>query len=283
MCAVGLLLVSGSSAFAQAPPPSVAMTMTMTTDSGTVRHKFTSRFFAQGTKTRVEISTDSKSAADGTYMVYDSKDSTILSVMPSAKVATLMKVPSVHYEPDFPTVTSSDVTRDEVLDLGPSEPLLGFSTHRYRYKRASTTTITYADRACTQTRTSSEEVWLTTDFSADAISKAVHTSMSFAGSIATKVASLVARADSLATNRPKGFALRTVTSDTVVYPTGGPAPTSFVTEYTELSRAPLDSMLFAAPSGFNVMDMRGITISGDMSKIFAKSIKAPEPGCTAKF
>jgi hypothetical protein len=263
-------------------PRSAAMAIKITIDSGTAKHVMTTRMLALGTKSRMELTSDLVPGGHDSYMVIDSRDNTMLSVMPSAKMATIMKVPSVTYvsSVDIPKVTRSNVTRDETIDLGPGDPILGFATHHYRHVRASSTTLTYSDRVCTRNGSSASEVWVTTDPAAAAIERAANV-----GAFSSKMPGMRDLSRRVAASEgkiPHGVELRSIATDTSISATGAVTATRFETEFTELSSAPLDTALFTAPAEFRLMDMRGLTISGDMSKIMAQQATTLEPGCIAK-
>jgi hypothetical protein len=274
-------MLAASATAAQTAPRSLAMSIRTTIDSGAAKHVTGFRVQVWGTKSRMDFSSDLLPEGTRSYMVFDSKDSMTLSVVPSAKMATIMRMPSTNYVPDIPTFSSSKVTRDDVVDLGPGERILGFATHRYRYVRARTTTATYADRICTETHTSTQEVWLSTDPEPGAIMKAIDSGGMHPQSMAQARTRAVG-ADSLRRKLPEGVQLRSIALDTAINPDGSRTATAMTSEYTELSRAPLDSTLFVMPDGFKLMDMRGITVSGDFSKVFPKETKPLRPGCVAK-
>jgi hypothetical protein len=69
--------------------------------------------------------------------------------------------------------------------------------------------------------------------------------------------------DAAARNRPpRGLALRSVRRSSDADANGKPDEGSYTMEYTELSNAPIDSALFTVPNGFQVQDMRGMTLPG---------------------
>jgi hypothetical protein len=217
---------------------------------------------------------------DHSYLVFDARDSTILSITPQAKVAMMRKMSSTPASPDIPSYSFSKPTRDDVIDLGAGEPILGFPTHRYRYLRARTITATFADRVCTQRHSSTQDVWLSTDPRANAIERAIDSAGMHPLSMA-RARDRTAQADSLSRKRPVGLQLRSVAFDTILRSAGPPIAVRITNEYTELSRAPLDSTLFMAPPGFKMMDVRGIN-HGDPGGVPRKAATPLGPGCVAK-
>jgi hypothetical protein len=282
-----LVLVGGASACGggrsvQGPPvapaaQTFAMTTRMTFDSGAAKHVMAERFVVGGAKTRMEISSDDSAR---TYMVIDSKDQTMMTVMPSLKMTQIMKAPSMKIDYVPPKVETSKDSRAATTDLGPGEPILGFATHRYRYTHGGTSTLTYSDRVCTETTASTRDVWLTTDPAAVAIQQAVDRGMDTEAHMFTSRRSSK-DAKVAAAPKDRGLEMRSISYDTTIDASGARKARTNTTEITELSAAPLDTTLFTAPGGFRVMDMRGITISGDMSKVFADS-QTLRPGCVAR-
>jgi hypothetical protein len=253
----------------------------ITIDSGSTKRIMTTRVLVRDAQSRMEFTSDMLRDTSGTVMVYDAKDQTMTTIVPRAKTAMIMKKPAFDFTPgDLPKVTVAPGSRREMIDLGAGEPILGFPTHRYRLTGASTSTVTYADRICTTTHASADDLWMTNSSDAEAIEKATEAGEMFGAS--TKQLSRRSHVDSATVRYPKGVTMRSITYDTTTDATGTRTVTSYATEVVELSRAPLDSMLFKTPADFQIMDMRGITISGDMSKILKQTGKPLAPGCVAK-
>jgi hypothetical protein len=196
-------------------------------------------------------------------------------------MAMIMKIPSVTMKPEIPTFSRSGA-HDSTIDLGAGEPILGYATHHYRNLHAGTVTQTYADRVCTSESRGVEDVWMTADTSALSISRDAEGAIS---SITPNAAMARERlmSDTVSRRRPRGFALRTVRTDTVTRGGVTSPPVTSTMEIVELSRTSLDSTLFTVPADYRVNDMRGITISGDMSKMMEGFMKQPNlPGCVAR-
>jgi hypothetical protein len=276
-----LALVSLSSATAQSAPRSIAMTTRMTIDSGLGPQTFTTRTLSRGTRYRMDIEASSMPHSEGMFMVFDAADSSMLSVSPSSKMATIMKLPSFTGTMESPKVTSSG-TRDTTIDLGSSEPILGFATHHYRYLHSGTSTTTYADRICTTTMHGVRDEWTTEDTAATSMYReANRAAMQGMGSMLGD--RLRQGSDSGSRRRSRGVTLRSVSVDSTDRTGGAPVVMTVTSETTELSRMPLDSTLFVAPAGYQLMDMRAITISGDMSAMMKGLMKNVLPmGCVSK-
>jgi hypothetical protein len=286
MIALASALAAVGSAAAQSAPPSIAMTTRMTVDSGSGPQTIITRMMSRGTRSRTDISVSSMPQAEGVFMVFDASDSSFLEVIPSSKMVMMMKVPALTGELDLPKVTSSGA-RDTLIDLGTGEPILGFATHHYRRVHSGTSTVTYAKRICTTTSRGATDLWMTEDSVAVSMERESHGAMMQVPGAATASATadrLRQGQDSAPRRRrARGIELRSISVDSIDRGGGNPIVTTRTSETTELSRSPLDSTLFFAPADFRVMDMRGITVSGDMSKVMDGFMnRALQPGCVAK-
>jgi len=276
-----LAVLTLSSAAAQTGPRTTTIGTRITIDSGGRIHRTAERTLVSGKKARLEMGSEDTTLAGGMYMIFDSADSSMTEVMPKAGIALIIKMPKMNIDLDLPKVSRSGSSKDTTIDLGPGEPLLGLPTHHYRNVHSGTSTLTYSDRVCTDSSSSTQEYWLTTDSAALAIQAESDSAMS-KSLLSAGMAGTRAWADS-GRKRPKGMTLRSIRTNTIAGPDGARIPVTHTTEITELARAPFDSTLFAAPAGFRVQDMRAMTISGDFSKLLKDQMKnIPRPGCVAK-
>jgi hypothetical protein len=129
-------------------------------------------------------------------------------------------------------------------------------------------------------------MWVTTDTEPGFIIQSVtHSLLSgLGGGVALNGQSLMDIADSIGKGRSKSMALRTVSRDSMTGPDGQMTVKTTTVEYTELSRALVDSMLFEIPAGFQVNDMRSMALP-DMSSgmaAVASLAAAKAAGCVPK-
>jgi hypothetical protein len=271
---------------AQSPGRDVTFTMKVTTDSGGQSKSITERFLASGLKIRMEISTVPETRAmGGMVTITNGADSTMVSVMPSLQMAMIMRIPGTKVDlTGMPSVSS--VTRRDSVDLGPAEAILGYPTRHYRVHSTATMTRTFPDKVCTQVHSGTREMWVTTDTEPGFIIQSVtHSLLSgLGGGVALNGQSLMDIADSIGKGRSKSMALRTVSRDSMTGPDGQMTVKTTTVEYTELSRALVDSMLFEIPAGFQVNDMRSMALP-DMSSgmaAVASLAAAKAAGCVPK-
>src|SRR3954471_12921415 len=94
--ASALAILGASSAVAQTAPRSTAVGTRTTIDSGGRAHSFAERTLVRGSKTRLEMGIgDTTSEIEGMYMVFDTADSSVTSVMPKQRMATIIKMPAM--------------------------------------------------------------------------------------------------------------------------------------------------------------------------------------------
>jgi hypothetical protein len=256
-------VVSAWPAMAQTTSADLTFTLKTTSMSSKGRTITTERFLMSGTRVRMEVATDPpNAAAGGMYSVANSADTSQMAVMPQLRMVTIGPLVSfATLGPDFGKMAVTDVTKDIIEDLGPGEPLLGLETRHYRISRAGTLTTTRAGRSCPEKVDGVEDMWIATDEAARAeMRSAERRTDAMFGMSRSDGDSWMEVFDAAAKNRPpRGLILRSERRSNRVGVNAKPDTVAFyTTEYTELSSAPIDSMLFAVPAGFRVRDARGL-------------------------
>src|SRR4051812_5446668 len=148
--AVAALMTPTSRCAAQGVPHDVTLAMQIRTDSGSKSQTVTERIMVSGSKVRMEIGSDALSATGGVSMIIDRSDSTMTTIMPTAKMAMLIRMPTLGGMIELPKVSVDSTDGVKTEDLGVGEPILGYATNHTRMATSSATRMTFADRVCTK-------------------------------------------------------------------------------------------------------------------------------------
>jgi hypothetical protein len=244
--------VVAAPAFAQSPV-GWTMAMTISVDSGTGAPPIvmtTKQQHIPG-KVRMDFTTSTLKGPQtaGMYTVMNDIDSTITSVMPGMRMATVTSLAAFGTLPARVKSGAEHVAKDSVDDLGDGEPILGRPTHHYREMRAGTLDVSMGDQMCVQHFNSVDDEWLALDPELMA---------SMAADKPTAISAFAEMAPDLSsgsTKMPKGVSLRSVHTST----SGSarqPKTVTMTMDITELERGELPDSLFVVPTGYNKMDMR---------------------------
>lgn len=257
---LALLLPLGASyAGAQARSDGWTYTMNITIDSGNADRRISMAIRQQITASRfrmehVQVSGMSAgNGAEGMYTIINDADSTMTSVIPGQRVATVMGLGTIFGVGAAmrPTMTSH-VTTTAMEDLGPGDKILGHATRHFRYATAGTIDMTIMGQTCSQRVDGTTEVWLAPDVD-------LLPAMSAAAKHFGNMGAVDALGDQfqLGTKMPiKGAALRTISTNRHLDSAGHTTTVTSTMELVELQHGPLDAAIFTAPSDYNVMDMR---------------------------
>jgi hypothetical protein len=248
------------------------------------RNSMVMRYQLAEHRTRFEFvqATGLASAADGMYMVFDDRDSTILNVMPTQQMATIMGFSTVKaFAPSLQMNVAGHATQGPIEDLGAGERILGHATHRYRVTSKGTVAMTMNGVTCSQTYDSVQELWIAPDVEID---KYFDPMVKMFG---TALGSEnMPHADTAASKMPKGTALRTVSRAPGTNAQGEPVTIVSTMEIIDLKQSVMSDELFKAPSDYKLMDMRKLMAS--IPAGVADSIKSagatvvPNPMCKPK-
>jgi hypothetical protein len=248
-----------TTAVAQGTPGwTFAMKMSIDSGAGTPPTAMAMRQQKVPGKTRMEFSTPAFAGTqmDGMYTIITDADSSIASVVPGMKMATIMPVGAMmgmDMSMDMPQVKSGaeHLVTDSLEDLGATDEILGRPTHHYRETRVGTLDIALGSQMCVQHINTVTDEWLSTDPELSAILTMNHSAIAdspfqaFAPDLTSTTSKL-----------PKGIPLRTLIATTTRGGTGKPRTVTTRIDLTELSQAQIADSLFAVPASFNSVDMR---------------------------
>ncbi len=197
------------------------------------------------------MSTPNGAATAGLYSLLSDSDSTLTSVMPEMRMATVMNFGASGPMPARVKSGAEHMTTDSLEDLGEGETMLGRPTHHYRETRVGTLDVAMGDQMCVQHFNSVDDAWLSLDPELLASMAADKTAgMSAIASVAPDLSSNSGK-------MPKGMALRSVhtsTSGSV----RAPKTVTMTMEVVELEQGELPDSLFVVPADYNKMDMRKV-------------------------
>ncbi|MDB4875333.1 MAG: hypothetical protein JWM41_1779 [Gemmatimonadetes bacterium] len=273
---------SGSAA-AQTRVPGWLYTMNITADSGSQGHRGSMavryQVTAQSLRTEyVQISGNSGEArgAEGLYTIMNDADSTMTTVMPSQRLASITN-PSAMFgtiRPAMPSV-KRHVATSGIEDVGDGGFILGHATHHYRVTTTGAIEVTLDGQACTRDVGGVSDTWIAPDVDLDPAMKL--TLGHFSAVLGSEA--IAQSISDAATGLPKGLALRTISKHTEADAHGVPRTVTTTTEYVELSRAPIDVAVFRVPADYKVMDMR--KLSARMPPELLDSIMSSRPSPAA--
>jgi hypothetical protein len=243
------------------------VTMNMTTDSGdanrrtstAIREQITPRYLRTEFVQLSGISMPMN--LEGIYTVFDVVDSTITTVMPAQRMATIMSLNFL----DFGKVARVSVgeqrlTRSDLEDLGDGGRILGHATRRYRLTTAGTVDLTMGGRTCTARLDGTSEMWIASDVDLGPASNAAMTRLGISPNVGTGMgfgsATTSQNRGVAPASMPKGTALRTTMKQTSRDANGRDVTVTHIMEIVELAQSALDPSLFRAPSDMQTMDMR---------------------------
>ncbi len=238
--------------------PGWSFTTNTTVDSGGV-----GRTYSMATRERVtdrflrteflQISgLNAAAGAEGTYMVYNTADSTVTMVMTTQRMATIMNTPSLAGM-DMPKIASMTHDRPIHEDLGAGETILGHATHHYRATTRGTMAFDMGGETCSRTMDAVTDTWVAPDVDITPAYTAIMKHFPDADAMEKSVGADEHRDDS---PEDRGTPLRTITRRSYTDSTGVAHTVTTTTEYVEISNAPIDATAFAVPSDFRTMDMR---------------------------
>jgi oxygen-dependent protoporphyrinogen oxidase len=239
-----LLAIASASALAAQSAPATKkvqgwiLEQKITIDSGagaaaTVR---STRMLGSGSKLRLEAAVRNGRAV---VSIADTLSHETLILLAERKLASVVHPPKL----DFHVEPLSLERR--VKDLGPGESIAGLATHRYEVTAKSGSRITSAARTCVLQRSSTEQVWMTTDARAmDAIRGQIRL---LSVSIASIEAASAFRRHPI---DPPGEAVRAIGSRTVIDASGKRHTVTTTSELVEFYSGPVDAALFEVPPGY---------------------------------
>ena len=254
-----LLPFDATYARAQARSDGWTYTMNITIDSGNVDRRISMAIRQQVTASRFRMENVQVSGArggneaEGMYTIVNDADSTITSVIPGQRMATVMGLGTIFGVGAAmrPTMTSH-ITTSAMEDLGSGDKILGHATRHFRYSTAGTMDITIMGQACSQRVDGTTEVWVAPDVD-------LLPAMSAAAKHFGDISAVDALGEQLqsGTKLPiKGAALRTVSTNRHADSTGHTTTVTSTMELVELQHGPIDATLFTMPSDYKVIDMR---------------------------
>jgi len=250
--------ISPASLPAQGSLPGWSLTTNIVIDSGQGAAKRSSIAMKQQVTARrirqsfVQVS-GALTEAEGMYMVYDTADSTVTTVMPAQQVATVSSSNFAAMGALLPKV-ERHVTKNVVDDLGPGEPMLGRPTHRFRVTQAGTVETTLMGESCVQPFDDVSEMWIAPSLdlerASEAMAKTLLSATGLGGDVPNRTGS------STESKLPKGSPLRTIHRSTHMDEQGKPFTVTMTMDIVELIEGPIDDVVFAVPDGYRTMDMR---------------------------
>jgi hypothetical protein len=241
--------------------PGWSFTTNTTVDSGTAgrtysmatRERVTDRFLRTEF---VQISgMPTAGAAEGTYMLYDTADSTVTMVMAAARMATVMSIPTLP-KMEMPHISSISHDASSHEDLGPGEKILGHATHRYRSTTHGSMNIEMGGEICTRATDAVTETWVAPDVDLRPAYDAVMKQFAHSGFGALMEGADSASSHDTVSPEDRGTPMRTVMRRSYTDSAGTVHTVTTTTEYVEISHAPIDATAFAVPSDFHTTDMR---------------------------
>jgi hypothetical protein len=253
--ALSALAALAAPAFAQSTV-GWTFTMKMDVDSGGSGGNMAMTMRQQRTPTKVRTDFSSSMIAgskiDGMYSVMSDADSTIMSVVPGMRMATIMSSGSLMTTPIAQVKSGAEhLSVDSLEDLGESDAIAGRATHHYRETRVGTLDVAMGDQLCVQHFNAVNEVWLSSD--PELLAMMAASKEWLAGS---PFQAFGADMTSATSKMPKGFPLRSVHRSVTPRAHGAPETVTTSMEVLELEHGALADSLFAAPADYKIMDMR---------------------------
>lgn len=243
------------SASAQSTQPGWTYATRMTVDSGEGRVTvFTTRFRIAGDRVRSEntMSGALGSSVAGMYSVIDRRDSTMMTVMPKQKMATLMSL-GASFPAGAPTLRmgATHVASSRTDTLGAGETINGYETRRFRVTSTGTSDFSVGSQMCSHPFELVTDIWFAPQLDmADAVSALV------GGIAGAGIPTMTDGAPPAAAPRAAGAPLRTIMRSTTRDARGNTHTVTSTMEVTELNHDAIDDSTFAVPAGYRLMDMR---------------------------
>lgn len=247
-------------AAAQAALPGWTYTMNITTDSGAgvprtsmaMRQQVTARYLRMET---LQISGMAALAAvEGSFTVFDFVDSTVTTVMPNQRMATVMGLGMMRDAQAGQGMTMAQhLTRSDLEDLGAGERISGHSTHHVRVTSAGTLDVSMMGETCSRQIQSVSEMWIAPDVDFGAVAAAATQRL---GSLNGGQAAVVTQDGIASAAMPKGTAIRTITRTTHPNAQGKQVTVTQTMDIIDVNQRPINAAVFAVPADFQTMDMR---------------------------
>jgi len=226
--------------------------MRTTVDSGGGRTESRATMIrVAGHKLRMDMEMGPGAMMAGSYMLAADDDSTVWSVMPAQRTATILDMSGPMVAGMRPKIDIVDTKMDRIENLGDGGMMLGHSTRHTRMTFSSTTKITLGTDSCTRSSTTTSETWVAPDVDLTGIMFGTMIRRFGGSALTDDMDAALKRAQS--NGLAKGAAMRSVSTST----TGGRDSTvKTIMEITELTHGPLDAALFDVPAEYKTMNMR---------------------------
>lgn len=227
---------------AGAPP--VTMTLQQQRVPGKVRMVFSTPAFV-GTQ------------MEGMYSIMTDADSSLASVVPGLRMATVMNFGGMMANMEMPHAKAGaeQLTKDSLEDLGAADRIAGRPAHHYRETKTGTLEVTMGAQACTQHFDTAIDQWLSSDpelatvFAFDRSALADSPFEAFLPDLSSSSSKM-----------PKGVPLRSVRKSTIGSPRGPKRTVTTSMEVVELRSGPIADSVFVVPKAYSTVDMRKMMI-----------------------
>ena len=274
-CLITLVALAALPVFtARAQQAGWTMTLRTDTDSGLGAANRTStvmRYQTIGDRYRMEFiqATGALGAAEGSYHIFNSADSTMTMVMPAQHMATVTPMTGLASKMSgaLPTAGAVNITRRDVTDLGAGPKIAGYATRHFRVALTGTMDWSTPSRACVRSLDSDTEVWIAPDVDVGAAAGAMAGLLSGAE---------LGGASSTGAQLPKGAALRRIERVQRADASGVKHSIATTLEVVELAHGPIPASAFTPPTDYKVMDMGKIMASIPKEMMDSAMAAAPE-------
>ncbi|MEP6621965.1 MAG: hypothetical protein ABJE47_21765 [bacterium] len=241
------LIATPVALFAQAPHGSITTVTSIDSGAGTTPHVITTRARIADGLVRLDMSMPTGGPAEGAYMLMNAKSDTVLTILPSQKMA--MIAPSAGSAMGTLKLVKRVLVGEPTYameDLGDGPLIVGLHTRHYRTTEDYTMAVTIGDQPCTKKVHTVTDMWRSTETTLPGAVERM-TTASFVGADAIASDTSMAKLRALHKTVP-GAVLR---MDSM----GGDGTHNHM-EITELSSDPVDPASLKLPAGYSIMDSR---------------------------
>lgn len=253
-----IAIAAGAAAFAPVAPPRAVegyvVTQRITTngskDTGTVRLKLLPG------RVRIEMEGVQAEIPAGVFMLMRD-DGRLSVVMPSERRVMVMDIAALTSGAEamggMGSMEFKDVSAD-VEDLGAGETILGYATRKYRITQKYTIAVSIMGQSMSTTNSTAAEVWMAADV--PGVSEGMNRfTESVGGALSGGAGPAKPLVDALKGKAPKGTALKSVATTTVLKPGEEPETTVTTSVVTSITKTDINAAEFETPAGYEVMDL----------------------------
>jgi hypothetical protein len=191
---------------------------------------------------------------DGMYVIVDMADSTMTTVMPAQRMATIVGLDRLgERRASLNLSTAGHLTRSDLEDLGDGGRILGHATRHYRLTTEGTTAMTVAGQTCSQRVNYVMEMWIAPDVDFGPISGAMSQHIGDGTGPADHYSMRTGVSRALL---PKGTSLRTIIRQPGPRTAGRDITVTTTVETVEIVRAQVDVSTFSVPASIPTTDLR---------------------------